>query len=82
MRKVLVALIAIVTLALAGVLIAAPKETNNGHQASAVRASTFSASLNEHTICRSRAIRLTSSILHCLVFDKQRGFHHEFNNIY
>ena len=36
MRKVLVALVAIVTLALAGVLVAAPKITNNGHQASAV----------------------------------------------
>ena len=35
MRKVLVALVAIVTLALAGALVAAPKITNNGHQASA-----------------------------------------------
>ena len=34
MRKVLVALIAVVTLALAGILIAAPKATNNGHRAS------------------------------------------------
>ena len=33
MRKVLVALVAIVTLALAGALVAAPK-TNNGHRAS------------------------------------------------
>jgi hypothetical protein len=36
MRKVLVTLTAVVTLALAGVLVAAPKATNNGHQASAV----------------------------------------------
>ena len=35
MRKVLVALAATVTLALAGVLIAAPKAINNGHPASA-----------------------------------------------
>ena len=35
MRKVLVALVAIVTLALAGALVAAPKITNNGHRASA-----------------------------------------------
>ena len=36
MRKVLVALVATVTLAFAGVLVAAPKATNNGHRASAV----------------------------------------------
>ena len=36
MRKVLVALVAIVTLALAGALVAGPKITNNnGHRASA-----------------------------------------------
>ena len=35
MRKVLVALIAIVTLGLAGALVAAPKMSNKGHQASA-----------------------------------------------
>jgi hypothetical protein len=33
MRKVLVALVAIGTLAVAGVLVAAPKSKNNGHQA-------------------------------------------------
>ena len=36
MRKVLVALIAIVSLTLAGGLVAAPKFFNGGHQASAV----------------------------------------------
>ena len=36
MRKVLVALVAIAAVALAGGLVAAPKVTNNGHQASAV----------------------------------------------
>jgi hypothetical protein len=36
MRNVLVASAAIVTLALAGALVAAPKITSNGHQASAV----------------------------------------------
>jgi len=36
MRKVLVALVPIVILALAGVLVAAPKITNNGYRASAV----------------------------------------------
>ena len=36
MRKALVALIAVVALTLAGALIAAPRITNNGHQASAV----------------------------------------------
>jgi len=35
MRKVLVASVAIVTLALAGVLVAAPKLTTNGHRATA-----------------------------------------------
>ena len=35
MRKVLVASVAIATLALAGALVAAPKITNNGHRASA-----------------------------------------------
>ena len=35
MRKVLVALVAIATLALAGALVPAPKITNNGHLASA-----------------------------------------------
>ena len=34
MRKVLVALIPIVTLALAGLLVATPKATNSGHLAS------------------------------------------------
>ena len=34
MRKVLVALVAIVTLVLAGALVGAPKTTNNGHRAS------------------------------------------------
>ena len=34
MRKVLVASVAIATLALAGALVAAPKTTNNGHRAS------------------------------------------------
>ena len=34
MRKVLVALVAIVTLGLAGALVAAPKLSSNGHQAS------------------------------------------------
>ena len=34
MRKVLVALVSIVILAFAGVLVAAPKITNNGHRAS------------------------------------------------
>ena len=35
MRKVLVASVAIVTLVLAGALVASPKITNNGHRASA-----------------------------------------------
>jgi len=35
MRKVLVALVAVVGLALAGALVTAPKNTNNTHQASA-----------------------------------------------
>jgi hypothetical protein len=34
MRKVLVASVAIATLALAGALVAAPKTTNNGHRTS------------------------------------------------
>ena len=34
MRKVLVASVAIVTLVLAGALVASPKITNNGHRAS------------------------------------------------